>query len=322
MKPYTEIRFKGTDEEVNAAWLEERKKGIGGSDAAAILGMSKYASPYTVWLEKTGRVTPDDISDREPVYWGKVLEDVVAKEYAKRHPDHKVRRLNALLRSTARPWQQASLDRVVVDERGRKGVLEVKTANARLEADWKDGVPDYYYPQPTHYLAVTGFEFFTVAVLVGGQHYKEFTYERDEEDIAILNEKEGFFWSECVLGGSMPAPTGLKCDSDALLESHPDPSEEYVEMLDEEMPEIAELLKLGEEEKRIKERKSACANAIKARIGDAKGIRTPSARVTWPRAMSERFDSKAFLADNPEAYEKYCTRKPKDMGLRVSETKE
>lgn len=283
-RPYEELRFRGTPEEVEAQWLEARKKGIGGSDAAAVLGMSKYSTPITVWQEKTGMVDPPDLSGNESVHWGKVLEDVVAREFAERHPEMRVRRANAMLWSKERPWMFASVDRLLTDERGRKGVLEIKTCDARLAEDWADGVPDYYLPQPTHYLAVTGFEFFAVAALVGGNRYVEYFHERDEEDVEALVRCESEFWENCVLGGSMPPATSSRADSAALRGMFPDPSEEYVEMLPEDVPEIGALQEAAAMCKELEARKRELANAVKRKIGDAKGIKAGDKKVTWCRS--------------------------------------
>ena len=80
--PYTQVRFDGSPDEVNAKWERARRGGIGGSDVAAIMGISKYRSPYEVWLEKTGRVEPKDISGKQAVEWGNRLEDTVARKFA------------------------------------------------------------------------------------------------------------------------------------------------------------------------------------------------------------------------------------------------
>lgn len=288
-KPYKETRFKGSPEEVNAQWLEARKGGIGGSDAAAVLGMSKYSTPITVWQEKVGMVEPADLSENESVHWGKVLEDVVAREFAERHPDMKVRRLNAMLWSREHPWMFASVDRVLTDAKGRKGVLEIKTCDARLVDDWADDVPDYYVPQPTHYLAVTGFEFFAVAVLIGGNRYVEYFHERDEEDVKALVRCEGEFWRSFVIGGSMPPVTASKADSAALHGMFPDPSDEYLQLLPEDVPEIEEMQQVSERCRELEGRKRELGNRIKERIGEAKGIDTGKHKVSWSR--SEARDS-------------------------------
>lgn len=317
-RPYTEVRFKGTDAEIKEQWLEARKHGLGGSDASAVMGMNPYRTPLLVWMEKTGRMIPEDISDVPAVYWGSILEDVVAAEFAKRHPDWKVKRKNALLRSVEHPFMTASLDRVVTDEKSRRGILECKTAGAHRKADWDGGVPDYYLPQPIHYLAVTGFDFYAVAVLIGGQDYREYIYERDDEDIKLLIKCEGVFW-QMVQDDVMPMPTASEDDADALLQMNPDPDGEMVAELDEDVPEIARYAEVSKRLKALKEEKSALGNILRQKIGKAKGIETPRLRITWTRSERERFDQKAFAADYPELFDKYKVKAPHDGGLRVKE---
>lgn len=313
--PYTE-KYTNSREE----WLEARTKGIGGSDASAIMGLNPYATPYTVWLEKTGRVIPEDISDREAVYWGNRLEDVVAAEFNRRHPEYMVRRKNATLTSKARPWQLANIDRVIKDEQGRMGVLEIKTAGSFRADDWAEGIPDYYLPQPIHYLAVTGYEFFAVACLIGGQHYVEYMYERDEDDVAYLNEQEAAFW-QLVEQDIPPMVSGADADAVALLRQHPSASDEYLQMLDDDVPQLEELEKVSATIKELEAEKKRLANEIKGIIGDAKGLQTPTQRVTWQRSEYTSFDSKAFKADEPELAKKYETTKTRDGGLRMTAKK-
>lgn len=318
MTPYKTIRFTGTPEEINAEWLEARKLGIGGSDAVAIVGPYDYATPYTLWLEKTGRVEPEDISEKESVYWGTVLEDVVAKEFAKRHPEYKVKRLNGMLQSREHPFMQASLDRVITDDQGRKGVLEIKTTGQRRAEDWADKVPDYYLPQVTHYLAVTGFSFYAVAVLIGGQTYKEYICERDEEDIEYLIAQEQEFWGYVTLD-QVPPIKGGQVEAAAILETSPQENDEYLEVLDQDFPEVQEYNAVSADVKVLEKRKTELANAIKERIGSHKGIKTPTWWVTWPRSQYSRFDSKKFRADHPDEYAKYTTTTTRDGGLKYKE---
>ena len=313
--PYTE-KYTSSREE----WLEARTKGIGGSDASAIMGLNQYATPYTVWLEKTGRVQPADLSDNEAVYWGNRLEDVVAAEFKRRHPEYMVRRKGATLTSKARPWQLANIDRVIKDDKGRMGVLEIKTAGSFRADDWAEGIPDYYLPQPIHYLAVTGYEFFAVACLIGGQRYVEYIDERDEDDVAYLNEQEAAFW-QLVEQDIPPMVSGADADAVALLTQHPSASNEYVQLLDEDVPQIAALENLSAAIKRLEDDKKHIANEIKNIIGDAKGIQTPTIKVTWQRSEYTSFDSKAFKAAEPELAKKYETTKTRDGGLRMTAKK-
>lgn len=318
---YTETYFRGTEDEIREQWLAERRKGIGGSDAAAILGLSKYATPYTVWLEKTGRMIPEDVSSKDAVYWGNVLEDVVAKEYAKRHPEQTVRRKNAILRSNDRPWMQASLDRIVTDEDGKRGVLEIKTAGAFRAEDWEEGIPEYYLPQCIHYLAVTGFEFFCVACLIGGQRYVEYRYERDEEDVAFICDREKEFWVDFVMMDKAPMTSGADADGAALMAQHPTGDDEWLHILEMDLPELQRYEDLGRTIKELTEQRKECANRIKAEIGDKRGIITGGKKVTWVRTTYQSFDSKRFKADNEALYTAYCTEKPKDSGLKITERK-
>lgn len=316
---YRMIRFNGSDEAWRKQWLEYRKGGLGGSDAPAVLGMSLFSTPYTVWLEKTRRTEPDDLSDNEAVYWGTVLEDDIASEFAKRHPDMIVRRKKGIMQSIERPWQFATVDRVTQDSQGRRGILEIKTAGAHRSSDWDEGVPDYYIAQPTHYLAVSGYDFFDVAVLIGGQKYREFHYERDEEDIAALNEREQEFWEEYVLKDVPPMVTGSKADSDALFGQHMNPSDEYIPMLDEDLPNVVRRIALDGLVKQYQEEIRQIDNELKQLIGDAKGIQTPKRKITWVRSQYTTFDKKRLQEDEPETYERYCGKKERDGGVRMTE---
>jgi putative phage-type endonuclease len=202
-----------------AAWLASRKQGIGGSDVAAILGLSPWKSAVDVFLDKTGQ-TPDS-EENEAMYWGIVLEDVVAKEYA-RCNGAKVQRINQMLCHPEHPWMLANLDRVVVapgsiarwkDGKllGADGLLECKTASAYKADEWKaedaDAVPTCYAAQCFWYLAVTDAQWIDVACLVGGQRYVQKRIERDEAVIAHLIERCKAFWFDHVLTGLPPEPT-------------------------------------------------------------------------------------------------------------------
>lgn len=316
---YRMIRFDGSEEAMRKQWLEYRKGGIGGSDAAAVMGFSPFATPYTVWLEKTRRVEPEDLSDNEAVYWGVKLEDKVAEEFAKRHPDMMVKRKRGVMQSKERPWQFATVDRVTRDRLGRRGILEIKTCSARRAADWENGVPDYYLPQPIHYLAVSGYDFFDVAVLIGGQEYRDFHYERDEADIQAVTEREQEFWEEYVLKDIPPIVTGSKTDSDALFSQHMNPSDEYIEMLDEDLPNVRRRIAIDGLVKQYQEEIREIDNQLKQIIGDAKGIRTPNRKITWVRSQYSTFDKKKLQQEEPEIYGRYCGKKERDGGMRYTE---
>ena len=96
-----------------AEWLAERRKSIGGNDAAAVIGLSRFASPYTVWLDKTGRLP--DKGDTEAMRLGRDLEAYVAKRFEEAS-GKKVRRCNYIIRNPAYPWEHADIDRRLSSE--------------------------------------------------------------------------------------------------------------------------------------------------------------------------------------------------------------
>ena len=186
-------------------WVQSRKDSIGGSDAASLLGLNPYSSPYALWAEKTGAIEPEDISEREAVRLGNYLEPYVAQRFTE-ITGKKVRRENYILKNSDYPWAHANVDRLVV---GEKAGLECKTTSALNLKKFKNGeYPANYYCQCMHYMAVTGYEKWYLAVLIGNHDFRIFEIHRDEDEIAALMAAEEQFWS-CVTSNTPPAIDGL-----------------------------------------------------------------------------------------------------------------
>lgn len=317
-KPYTEIRFTGTPEEINAQWVEARKNGIGGSDVASIMGLNKYSSPLSVWLIKTGREPSPDLSDNQAVEWGNRLEDVVADKFADEHPELQVYRRNATMVSIKRPWAFANIDRWVTDGKGNVGILEVKTVGMRRAADWDNGVPLYYLTQVMHYMSVTGYQYAWVAILIGGQEFREYYIERDEADIKAINDAVDTFWRDFVETDTAPALIGNDPEANALLSQHSDPSTEFISMLDEDVSMLDELQEIKDQMDDLKHRKTLIENQIKDLIGDNKGIETETKRIAWVRSTRSSFDKKAFDAAHPGITNDYMKTSVTNGGIRIS----
>lgn len=295
------------------AWLELRKKGVGGSDVAPIMELSRFRSMYEVWAEKTGLIQPADLSDKESVEWGNILEPVVGEHYSGLHPDRVVRRVNAVCRSIERPWAQASLDYEVKDPNLGWGVLEIKTAGLRVEGDWSDGVPVYYQTQAMHYLSVTGRPFADVAVLIGGQQYREYRLMRDEEDIRAVDKAVDDFWDMVERDIEPPAePAGQALA--AFAKRHPSDGE--VDDLESAPPEFDRWLSSKQELDDMKTLNDRYAAELMEKIGDRKGLSFPDGKVLWQRSESSRFDSKRFRADHPDLWDEYQTKSMRNGGLR------
>jgi putative phage-type endonuclease len=184
---------------------EERRTGIGGSDAAAVMGLSPWKTPYDLWTEKLGEAEPLAVS--EPMRWGTLLEPVVAAEYCRR-TSRTIEAAPTMLRATAWPWMIGHIDGRVV---GESRILEVKTA--RTGIGWgepgTDQIPLLYGAQVHHYLVVGGAEVCDVAVLIGGSDFRIYEIWRDDDIAGALIEQEHSFWKH-VLDRSPPDPVNTR----------------------------------------------------------------------------------------------------------------
>jgi putative phage-type endonuclease len=193
-------------------WLAERRKGIGGSDAAAICGMSPFAGPLQIYLEKTNQLPPEE-GQSDVLTWGHHLEDDVIKEFEKQTGwfvlDTQLSIFNPRV-----PFMRATLDGAVYSEQSGPplGIFEGKTASARSwdwsERDGKRRVPEHVKIQCQHNMEVAGLNKAYVAVLLTQpvMRFEWFEMERDQSMIDTLIEIEGAFWNNYVLAG-VPPPT-------------------------------------------------------------------------------------------------------------------
>ena len=190
-------------------WHELRAKRIGGSDIGAILGVNKYKSIIDVYIDKTEGTK---FEGNEATFWGHMHEATIMKVFAQKHREFNVYQAPY---SVVDDFLIANLDAVLKDRStGEHGVLEIKTTNAFNYKDWEgDVVPQYYYAQVQHYLMLTGYKFAYIAVLIGGNHYKDFKIERSEEDINLIRNKATEFYQENLLKKIPPMPDG----SDAYM---------------------------------------------------------------------------------------------------------
>lgn len=284
-------------------WLQARRRGIGGSDAAVIAGLDPYKSPIRLWMEKRGEVEEELAG--EAAEWGLLLEPVIAAEFTRR-TGMKVRRRNAILQHPGHAWMLANVDREVV---GEDALLEIKTTSAwNRGAIAEDRLPDRYVIQAQHYLAVTGKQRCWFAVLVGGQKLVITHVDRDDELIAYLIEREAEFWQHVVDG--TPPPVDGSDDARELLDRlYPEADPESVAVLP---PDAEELIRAYHEaraaEREAAQRRQEAENRLKALLGDkAIGRIAGVDVVTWRPVTSQRLDTKRLRAERPDVYEQYAT---------------
>ena len=273
-------------------WLELRRRSLGGSDAAAVLGVNPYASPYSLWAEKTGRVT--DKPDNEAMRLGRDLEDYVARRWQEK-TGKKTRRVNAMLFNPAFPFAHANLDRWVV---GEKAGLECKTTSVLNLKRFKGGeYPDSYYAQCLHYMAVTGADRWYLAVLVMNKGLFCFTVERDEQEISALLQREKAFW-QLVESDTPPEPDGTGATENALRGVFPGGGA-AIELTGQEalFDRYAELTA-------IKSETDAELNRLKqtlmAQLGNAEGATCGDWSVCWKTQTRRSLDAEALQKVFPE----------------------
>lgn len=192
-------------------WLRARRNFIGGSDAAAVMGMNPYKTNMKLWEEKVGISEPEDISDKPYVVYGHRAEDHLRELFRLDFPEYQVfHDEDSFLVNDKFPWAHASLDGLLRDEGNRLGVLEIKTTNimqSMQKEQWNDRIPDNYYLQVLHYMMVTEAEFAVLKAQLKYEfkdslflHTRHYFIERCnvEEDIGILTEAERKFWEDVV----------------------------------------------------------------------------------------------------------------------------
>jgi len=288
-------------------WLEERKKGIGGSDAAAIIGLSRYKSALQVYLEKIGELGPQD--DNSAMYWGRKLEAIVAEEYSTR-TGNRIQTCDPVV-STRADWFRCNPDRIILAKGERRlGVLECKTASEYVKSEWDDHVPEEYLIQLMHNVGVCGAGWGALAVLIGGQDFRVFEFERDEELIEIIFRKEKDFWENHVLARVPPAPTGASLD--VLAKMYPKDNGKLIPIDNEIGRYIKSWLECRDTIKELEAQKDESAAQIQAVMGEAqKGIYQDDDGsiygVSWTHVQGRMsFDVKAFEKDHPDLYRQYA----------------
>ena len=295
-------------------WLEVRKGGIGSSDAAAAVGLHPYKSQLQLWMEKTGRdgglpvVDPND--DQSPMYWGTLLEPIVAAHYTKRS-GHRVRRVNAVLQHPEHPWMRANLDREVVGAPDVQ-ILECKTAGIHGSRLWREGVPEYVQLQVMHQLAVTGKQAADVAVLIGGQELQVFRIERDAAMIAQLIALEQQFWWYVEQDKEPPAD-GSDSAELALRSLYPRDSGTTVDLREDLVMSavFSDLLAVREVIATQSAAEARLRQAIEQRMGDATRALFETGEVSWKRSKDGvTLDTARLQKDQAPLLQGYTVPKP------------
>lgn len=297
-------------------WLAVRRGGIGSSDAAAAIGLNPYQSQLALWMIKTGRdanfpkVDPND--ETSPMYWGTLLEPIVATHYSRR-TGNRVRKVNAVLQhpDPDKAWMLANIDREVIGTADVQ-ILECKTAGEFGARLWRDGVPEYVICQVQHQLAVTGKAAADVCVLLCGQEIQVHRIERDEVLIAGLIALERRFW-QYVESDTPPPADGSDSAEIALRCLYPADAGQCLDLTDDRdlSHTFADLVRVRQEIADRQEREAQLKQQIQQRMGDASTAVFETGRVSWKKAKdSQALDLDALLLDQPDLSARYALTKP------------
>lgn len=315
------LKLVKTNELSRDDWLAVRRTGIGGSDAAAAVGLNPYMSALELWLDKTGRSEglprPDPNDTTAPTYWGTLLEPIVAAVYTQQ-TGNKVRKVNAVLRHPTIPWMLANIDREVIGVPDVQ-ILECKTAGEFGTRLWRDGVPEYVQIQVQHQLAVTGKAAAHVAVLLCGQALEVHRIDRDDALIGRLIELEARFW-RFVETDTPPPADGSESADRALRHLYPGNGETIDFSDDHRLSSVfADLVAVRAEIETRQQLEAQFKQTIQQAMGDATRAVFQTGAVSFKRSKdSSLVDLERLLADHPALQQQYATSKPGSRRFLVS----
>ena len=297
-------------------WLQMRKAGIGGSDCAAAVGLSRWKSPFQLWSEKTDRIVPT--KGGEALYWGSLMEPILRNEFAKR-TNLEVKECPFFLRSKEHKYMLANIDGYVKNEDGSFSVLEIKTANAYAVQDWQDGLPIEYFAQIMHYMVVTGMSSAYVAVLLGGNEFRIQKYDRDEEMIQHIVQMEEHFWYEYMLKDTPPEATAK--DNELLGQLYPKSKEKAIEMPAKATDVLADYEKACKNLTLAKEAKEEAEAKLKMMLADAEVGIIANYKISWKNVSTTRLDSKKIKSILTDEQLKDCSNTTVTRKFTVSAVK-
>lgn len=295
-------------------WLKTRTRGIGGSDASAILGLNPYCSPFDVYAEKVGLKPP--VEDNEAMRQGRDFEDYVARRFEEAK-DKKVRRVNSVLAHEEHPWLIGNIDRWV---NGENAGLECKTTSVLNKTRFAQGeYPASYYVQCVHYMALTGADKWYLAVLVLNKGFHVFEISRDEDEINALIKAESDFWHNHVLKDIPPAPDGSDSATETIKAMFPEAKDRETTALFGYEKDIESYQELDRKVKELEKLRDSFKQAIQLNMKEAEIGQAHGFTVEWKNQVRQTLDNKRLQKEQPEIYTQYL--KPPQT-VRVFKIKE
>jgi putative phage-type endonuclease len=280
------------------AWLETRKGSIGGSDAGAVMGMNNFASPLTLYLQKKGMVPASEMS--RAAKRGKILEPVIRQITVEDFPQLVIEQVPFMFYHPDYPFMSANIDGIIhapdtLNVRGQDilglGGHEIKSAKTAY--GWgEDEIPDSYYCQVQHYMAVLGLPWFMVsAYILDTEEVRHYIIRRNDEFIEKMIAAEDSFWENYILPGVMPAAIGIENEDDMITGMFKG-SQGIIHLGDAERDLCAEYVRINHDIKELDTRKHAIATIVKEAVIKAAGenlVEKKASALAGPYSVSWSF---------------------------------
>lgn len=296
-------------------WLEYRRHGLGGSDAAAVMGLNPFRSRLELYSDKLGRIPEKE--DTEAMRVGRDLEQYVADRFCEA-TGKKVRRNNFMWRHDEHEFMLADVDREII---GENAGLECKTTSVWNKSDFRKGeIPLVYYVQCVHYMAVRGYDRMYLAVLILGKGFYWFVIERNEREIEALITSESSFWYDNVLKGIPPSADGSKSAEtavNALWGTECDEEEIFLHDMADTIKEYAAALV---QIKQMQKYADSLKQSIQLVMQDHGRGSSDEYSVTWLPQSRKTVDADKLRENYPEAYNA-CTKTSTARIFKIKEIK-
>lgn len=293
-------------------WLKARRAGLGGSDAAAALGLDPYRSPYALWAEKTGRLDAAAEEESEPMLMGRLLEPVVLGRYADKHPEAHLQPTPGLIRAAGVKWLLGTPDAI----RGRWEPVEAKAPGYDFAREWdEEDLPLRYRVQTYIYGAILGASRGVVVAIIGGQRYEEREIDFSPDSTEKLLDRLGTWWERHVVADN-PPPIDPHASTTAALRAMYAGDPEETAIL---APEMAEDLRRYWGAHRAVDAagklKDLYANRLRAALGNAaaawlEGEGSEKPAVTWTPGTERRVNLERLRTEYPDVAAAVTEEKP------------
>lgn len=293
-------------------WLEYRKNSIGGSDSATIIGLNKFKSSYSLWAEKKGYFDPTN-KDTEVMRQGRDLEEYVSQRFCE-ETGKKVRKRNYMFLHNDYDFISANVDREIV---GENAGLECKTTSVYNKTDFENGeIPEYYYCQCMHYMAVMGYDKMYLAVLVLSKRFYWFEIQRDEAEIKALIDTEIDWWNKYILGNEIPEIDGSDSTLNTVRNINKDVIADVkdISKLDDVLNEYEAVCK---QKRFVEEKEKELKNNIIAFMGSNEIGNSNKYSVSYKLQKRASIDTTTLKKELPDIYNKYS----KQSEIRVLRVK-